>query len=195
MNLIGISGPARSGKDTLGDSIMSILEEWGVKCQKLSFANELKKETDDFLKEKIGISSFTQDDDEKKIIRPFLVTWGTHVRRKLDQDVWIKSIQHLLSDKIVTIISDVRFDNELDWVKKSGGSSVFVERHDADGVLIPPANKDEEEHTMKLKSECDHSFVWGSISNEEWLVAIAYEVLLKTVPLSELEKWTQTCRL
>jgi len=193
MNIIGISGPARSGKDTLGDNIMSILKEWGIACQKVSFANELKKETDDFLKDKIGISSFTQNDEEKKIIRPFLVTWGTHVRRKLNPDVWIDSVKNLLSDKVVSIISDVRFENELEWVKKSGGYSIFVERYDPEGNLIPPANKEEEEHTMKLKSDCDCSFVWGSISDEKWLSAIAYEVLLKAIPESQLETWTQTC--
>lgn len=194
MKIIGISGPARSGKDTLGDQFVKILTEYGLKCQKVSFANQLKTETDDFLKSTIGISSFTQNDDEKNIIRPFLVTWGTHVRRKLDPDVWIKSVEKLLKNDVVTIISDVRFENELNWIKNNGGHSVFVDRYSTDGKLILPANKDEEEHTMKLKSECDHSFVWDSISNEDWLVAIAYEVLIKTVPVSELESWTQTCR-
>lgn len=192
MKIIGISGPARSGKDTLGDQFVNILTEWGMKCQKVSFANQLKLETDDFLKNTIGISSFTQDDEEKKIIRPLLVTWGTHVRRKLDPDVWVKSVEKLLTDDVVTIISDVRFENELNWIKDNGGHSVFVDRYTPEGKLVPPANKDEEEHTMKLRSECDHSFVWDSISNEEWLVAIAYEVLMKTVPAKELETWTQT---
>lgn len=195
MNIIGISGPARSGKDTLGDQFISILSEWGLKCEKASFANQLKNETDDFLKKTIGISSFTQDDDEKKIIRPFLVTWGTHVRRKLNPDVWIDSIKNQLSDDKITIISDVRFQNELDWVKDNGGYTVFVDRYTPQGTLVQPANKDEEEHTMKLRSQCDHSFTWDSISNEDWLVAIAHEVLKKTVPEKHLlEVWSQTCR-
>jgi hypothetical protein len=193
MKIIGISGPARSGKDTLGDNFANILQEWGIKCNKQSFANQLKIETDDFLQKTLGISAFTQKDEEKNIIRPLLVTWGTHVRRKLDPDVWIKSVEKSLCDDSVTIISDVRFENELQWVKDMGGYSVFVDRYTPQGTLVQPANKDEEEHTMKLRSKCDHSFVWDTISNEEWLVAIAYEVLMKTVPEKELETWTQTC--
>lgn len=194
MNVIGISGPARSGKDTLGDQFISILNGWGIKCQKVSFANQLKEESDDFLKNTIGISAFTQNDEEKKIIRPFLVTWGTHVRRKLDPDVWVKSVKKHLKDDVVTVICDVRFENELNWIKDIGGYTVFVNRITPEGTLVPPANKDEEEHTMKLQSECDHSFTWDSITNEQWLVALAYEVLSKTVPEKELGTWTQTCR-
>jgi len=88
MNIIGISGPARSGKDTLADLIIEILEANNVKCIKTSFAKQLKLECRDFLQNTIGIDSFTEKDEEKKIIRPFLVTWGTHVRRKLDPDVY-----------------------------------------------------------------------------------------------------------
>lgn len=194
MKIIGISGAARSGKDTLGDNFASILKEWGIKCQKQSFANQLKIETDDFLKKTIGISAFTQKDEEKSIIRPLLVTWGTHVRRKIDPDVWIKLVEKSLLPDTVTIITDVRFDNELQWVKDMGGYSVFVDRYTPQGSLVPPANQDEQEHTINLRSKCNHSFVWDTIANEEWLVAIAYEVLMKTVPEKELEKWTQTYR-
>lgn len=192
MKIIGISGPARSGKDTLGDNFLEILQEWGIKCNKQSFANQLRIETDDFLQKTLGISAFTQKDEEKNIIRPFLVTWGTHVRRKLDPDIWIKSVEKSLTDDSVTIISDVRFENEFQWIKDMGGYCVFVDRYTPQGKLVPAANQDEEEHTMKLRAKCDHSFAWDTISNDQWLVAIAYEVLLKTVPEKELEKWTQT---
>lgn len=193
MKVIGISGVARSGKDTLGDQFISMLTDWGVKCQKISFANQLKEETDSFLKNTIGISSFTEDDDEKKIIRPFLVTWGTHVRRKLDPDVWIKSLADQLKEDTVAIVCDVRFENELNWIKSVGGHSVYVNRIDLEGNLIQPANKDEQDNTVKLSDQCDHFFTWSSVSDEQWLEAIAYEVLKKTVPVKELEKWIQTC--
>lgn len=193
MNIIGISGPARSGKDTLADHFVSILNASNIKAQKLSFANELKMELDDFLLSKIGISAFTQNDEEKKIIRPMLVTWGTHVRRKLDPDVWIKSVLKQTNDNIVTVVSDVRFENELDWIHGSNGYSVFVDRVGLDGNLVPPANQDEQENTIPLREKCKHSFTWNTIENEEWQVAIAYEVLSKAIPNDQLEKWTKTC--
>jgi uridine kinase len=190
--IIGISGVARSGKDTLGAQICTILRERNIKCRTTSFANALKQECNEFLTKTIGISAFTQDDEEKKIIRPLLVTWGTHVRRKLDENVWVKSVENTLSDDEVVIICDVRFPNELDWVKKIGGYSIYVERQDSDGNLIRPANQDEKENTVPLKSLCSTSITWPTISDEQWLVAIAYEVLNETVPASEFEKWIQT---
>ena len=124
--IIGISGNARSGKDTLGRNMVSILSDSGIKAKTFSFAHELKKSVDGFLIEQLGISAFTEDSDEKKIIRPFLVNWGTEIMRKKDSEHWIKSIEKKLSEDCVNIITDVRFENELDWVKEKDGLSVFL---------------------------------------------------------------------
>ena len=83
-NIIAIGGNARSGKDTLGRNLVYILKEYGIKAKTYSFADQLKQETDEFLKKTLGISAFTENDDEKNIIRPFLVFWGTEIRRKMD---------------------------------------------------------------------------------------------------------------
>ena len=50
--------------------------------QRLAFADELKKDVDSFLIEKLGISAFTENTKEKEIIRPMLTTWGTEIMRK-----------------------------------------------------------------------------------------------------------------
>ena len=81
--IISISGNARCGKDTLGNNIVSILEDLGIKAKTLSFAYELKSSVDSFLLEQTGISAFTDNDIEKSIIRPFLVCWGTDVMRSI----------------------------------------------------------------------------------------------------------------
>ena len=47
-----------------------------MKSQRLAFADELKKDVDQFLVEKLGISAFTEVTEEKEIIRPMLTTWG-----------------------------------------------------------------------------------------------------------------------
>ena len=73
MKVIGISGLARSGKDTLFQFLSGKLKEDNISSKRLAFADELKEECDDFLKKNIGISAFTEKNSEKEIIRPFLV--------------------------------------------------------------------------------------------------------------------------
>ena len=72
--LIGLTGYARSGKDTFfqfANLLTSSRKSYD--CQRFAFADELKKECDDFLKSTLGISAYTSDSKEKEIVRPFLV--------------------------------------------------------------------------------------------------------------------------
>lgn len=194
MKIIGLSGAARSGKDTFADLLIHILTERGIKCSKTSFAKQLKIECKDFVEKTLGIDIFTEDSHEKSIIRPLLVTWGTHVRRKLDPNIWINHLESSLSEDQVTIVTDVRFQNEFDWLRSKGGYSIFIDRVDENGNNIQPANSDEEENNILLKQKCDFHLTWSTLSEDKmsWLVAVAHEVLLKTVPEEEIESWTQT---
>ena len=192
MKVIGIAGPARSGKDTMANSIVEILTEMKVKCKSMALAFELKRECRDFLMNTIGIDSYTENDDEKNIIRPLLVTWGTSVRRKLDEDVWVKSLEKNADPNSVIIVSDVRFENELNWVKKHGGKLIFVDRMLDNGDMVQPANEFEKENNLVLKKLADQSITWNSTKSQPIIQAIAYELLMNMFSTEELEKWTQT---
>jgi len=192
MKIIGISGAARSGKDTFADCLIDILNQNGIKAKKMSFANQLKLEVRDFLRQTIGIDAFTQDDEEKKIIRPFLVTWGTEVRRKQNPNIWIESVEKQLQDDCVNIITDVRFENEMDWLKEKEGYSVFISRQLKDGSVVPPANETEKENNQSLINRSDFQLSWNTVDNLDWLTAVAYETLIKLASEEEIKSWTQT---
>jgi hypothetical protein len=195
MKIIGISGAARSGKDTFADCLIEVLSSMNIASHKMSFANQLKIEVKDFLQKTIGIDSFTQDDEEKKIIRPFLVTWGTEVRRKQNPNIWIDHVESQLDENKVNIITDVRFGNEMDWLKDKGGYSVFVSRYLENGAIVEPANETESENNDILINRSDFQLSWTTVENLNWLTAVVYETLHKLVPEKELQSWTQTCRL
>tara|TARA_A200000159_G_C7173733_1_gene276533 strand:+ start:151 stop:696 length:546 start_codon:yes stop_codon:yes gene_type:complete len=149
--IIGITGVARVGKDTLFKCISDINSN--IRVRRAAFADELKNECDDFLRKNINISAFTERDEEKSIIRPFLVTYGTHVRRKLDKNCWIKKLNEKINaseESESFIITDVRFENEAKWIKNKKGILVHLSRQ---GIL--PANKDESEQDPILKSMSD----------------------------------------
>ena len=171
-SILGISGVARVGKDTLFTCIKEINKE--INFTRMAFADELKRESDEFLMKNVGISAFTEDEDEKKIIRPFLVTYGTHVRRKLDKACWIKRIEKTMYSKRQSnqcfVITDVRFANEAEWIKLKGGKVIHLSRN---GVL--PANDDERINDPVLKSMADFKIKLPTF-NENLIGSIKSEI-------------------
>ena len=96
--MIGIGGLARSGKDTLAECLAKIIsEELNVEVRTFSFADEIKKQSDSFLKENYNISAFTEKTEEKNIIRDFLVCHGETMKSIYGKTIWanivIKSIK------------------------------------------------------------------------------------------------------
>jgi len=186
--IISISGNARSGKDTLGNNMVKILEKQGIKAKTVSFANELKSSVDEFLISKLGISAFTEKDEEKKIIRPFLVFWGTEMMRSIDKSCWINKLKSNLSDDCVNIITDARFENEINWVKDNDGLTVFLSR---DGV--EPANPYEEEENKKIKDVVDLTFHMGNFEDDNIIYLTSNEILDKLLTETIFKSWKATC--
>jgi hypothetical protein len=160
-HLIGLCGFARSGKNSFAD----FLKEGSDSCKNISFAYALRKELDSFLLKRLNISAFTEDPKEKEIVRPLLVCWGTEImRQKIDPDYWVKSIKKTVEinrkNDICSIITDVRFSNELKWIKEEGGVSIFVEREG-----FGPCNEDELQFTKPLKKDCNLTFKWKNLQN------------------------------
>ncbi len=61
---------------------------------------------------------------------------------------------------ITSIITDVRFTNEVKWIKEEGGVSIFLEREGTG-----PTNPDEVNFTDPLRSNCDLVFKWKNLTN------------------------------
>jgi hypothetical protein len=164
--IIGISGVARSGKDTLANNFVKIFKYLGVKAKRYAFADELKREVRPFLKKKTGLDSFTQNDDEKKMIRPFLVAYGTHIRRALNENCWIDTLSSYLKNNEIAIISDVRYKNEADWIQKNG-FLIHIARLDKENNLIKPANSEELENDPILQAQANLSYVWQTVEESK----------------------------
>lgn len=164
--IIGISGYARSGKDTFYNRSALHLKSRNLESVRYAFADALKEELDELLKEHVGISAFTEQDKEKELIRPLLVTYGTELRRRLDPNCWINKIKsRVLTDagqgKYV-FITDVRFENEAQWVKSQGGSMVYVER-----TGIKPANGEEHRQNVRMRKYLDYKIFWDTFGEDK----------------------------
>ena len=164
--LIGISGFARSGKDTFFERSKLLLEKHGKKAIRVAFADALKSECDELLSKYTKLSAFTEKDEEKEIVRPLLVTYGTQIRRKLNENCWIEKVQpqvieYLKSDYYV-FVTDVRFKNEAQWITMNGGILVNVAREG-----IKPANHEEHKQMHLMKGFINYDVFWPTYGSDK----------------------------
>ena len=158
MNIIGISGLARSGKDTLYSLLSEKLKDKGLSSTRIAFADELKEECNDFLLKNVGIQAFTEKNSEKEIIRPFLGCYGSKVRRRLNENCWIEKVSHRLksiNETKYVFITDVRYENEINWVKSKKGKTIHISRA---GNIAP--NEEELDNDPKLIKASEYKYKW-----------------------------------
>ena len=146
MVIIGVLGFKGSGKSTFGKYIQN-----KYKYKELSFASSLKdaispifgwdrqklegisqqdrefRETEDvFWAERLGV---------KCTPRWVMQNLGTDVIRKyFNNNIWIYSLERKLEEiknKENVVITDVRFPDEIDFLKRKGAILVYIEREDS----------------------------------------------------------------
>lgn len=120
--IIGISGKKRSGKD---EACNVILDMFPGRGERIAFADALKAE----VAEVCGVS-LSKLEEHKAVFRPMLQWWGTEFRRQYHgpDSYWIDR----LADAVgkcpfdFVVIPDVRFPNELKFVRGHGGLSIRI---------------------------------------------------------------------
>lgn len=130
---LGVSGKARSGKDALTWLLIDQLRPQGVDARRYAFADVLKAVTrvewnmttkNASLLQELGLSyrrgfrSYLRDVDT--IVNPPAAT----------PDVWVNATMHAIEEERpqVALISDVRFDNEVNAIRARGGLILRIER-------------------------------------------------------------------
>jgi hypothetical protein len=147
ISILGVSGWARSGKDTFADSL-SLKKNY----KKISFAQPLKdillilnpyiKEIEMDLKQAVNLHTW-EGIKKYNEVRRLLQTMGTEIGRKyFGEDVWINLALDAVEDGKKVIISDVRFKNEANAIQELNGKIVRIVRH---GVEAPNNHVSEHE--------------------------------------------------
>lgn len=140
--IIGLSGKARAGKDTL----FAYLSYRGF--VKASYAEDLKKRvrrdfqltmehTDGKLKEapsdRLGGHS----------PRELMIDYG-NMFRKFNPNYWVDSLMNGLKGQpkdVKVVITDVRYPNEAEAIKASGGILIRLERHTSRDAMVDEKTK------------------------------------------------------
>ena len=120
--LVGLVGYSGSGKDSVAEELC----RWGG-FTRYAFADSLKSlllATD----KTYGNSLERLELWKRKGLhgtREKLQNLGQRLR-DYDEDFWVKSMPAILADR--AIITDIRYPNELEWVKRRGGLVVAIHR-------------------------------------------------------------------
>ena len=181
--MIGLTGVARSGKDTFYSILKKYLEEKNIKSQRIALADILKKELNDFTKEKFKIDLNKCEGNEKELIRPLMVAYGKCRRVQSEGKYWTSlvdsKIKEFKKERILPIITDVRYieykDDEYSWLKSHNGILIHISRKLDDGSLVLPANAEEKSNDSKLKAVADYSVNWETCQDVNFL----YELMQK----------------
>jgi hypothetical protein len=145
-NIIGFTGPARSGKDTAADCIIKVR----TYVQKYSFAQPLKDmlsslgltqdELHGDLKE-IPLTRLGLDKSPRQLMQTLGTEWG---RNCVDKDLWLKLAKNKMGESRL-VIPDVRFENEAAFVREHG---ILIHVDRPDNVMV---NKHESENGISFE--------------------------------------------
>jgi len=185
--MIGISGYARSGKDTFGECLVKILATYGIKAKTYALATQLKIDINFLTEVDFGISAFTKDDEEKKIIRPLLVGYGEAWRRA-DPEHWLSIVDSNLEPRTLPIITDIRYENEADYILANEGFLLNVNRVLPDGSFINAVNKEEETNHPLVLNKCHFNLCWNTTADENEIEQIVENFTISILK-DKLEIW------
>lgn len=192
IKVIGIAGYARCGKDTFVGIAKNILAKNKYTPLRVAFADKLKEESEAMLKaNNFNATVYTEDGEAKKLIRPLLVWWGC--QRRYDTAAtgglyWVDRVDDQLRalakdmldnglspERVVALVSDVRFANEAKWVHDQwGGIVIHLKRWSTkevrDGygdnvfakVYDPAPNEEEAKNDPVVQELADHRIEWES---------------------------------
>lgn len=129
--IIGLTGYARSGKDTVANILVS---NYGY--TRVAFADPIREillAINPILESGHRLSSMVEDygwDIAKANpeVRRLLQTLGVGARTTLDKDIWITKALRTLSNGGNYVVTDVRFENEATMLKSLGGQLWRIKR-------------------------------------------------------------------
>ena len=123
--LIGVTGTARHGKDTVADHLVSHMA-----FTKASFATAVKE----FAINQFGLTREECYREKTEKSRWILQSIGNGCREEFGDEIWIEKLSQQIGALERTVISDVRYLNEAEYIRKMGGYIIRVERPDAPAI-------------------------------------------------------------
>lgn len=127
--LLGLAGPARSGKDTAGQAI-----SWVTGWKTYALASPIKETINDLFdwdgRHAYGELKEIIDPNWGFSPRQAYQLFGTEFGRSLREDLWLRMAYNKYEKLGSLIITDIRFENEADLIRDNGGHIIHIQRKD-----------------------------------------------------------------
>lgn len=142
---IGVTGRARHGKNTFVEELHALMPR---ESKLYSFAAALKS----FAR----VLGMTAKD------APLLQALGTDVFRRLNENIWVDIIKHQLEEEApqYALLTDVRFVNEVDFIRSQGGIIIKIIRLNPDGSTYYSADRDKDHLSESCIDAIEADFVF-----------------------------------
>lgn len=143
MIIIGLVGTKSAGKDTFADYFIHTYSE-NTKIVKYAFATPLKKACKElFLLSDIQLSGTIEKEtiDSRWGLSPrqmFQIVGTDFIRNGIDENFWLRHFEHWIDSQLsielsdrpsIVLVSDVRFQNEVNLIKEKGGIIIKINRN------------------------------------------------------------------
>jgi len=130
--IIGITALPQTGKDTFFEYFRMYCIRMGKDIRRVSFGDYLRKDLRSFLQDHYNIDIYNCSPEEKELVRPILIAHGQCLRKRNHDALLNRSkyaVRRILNEeKAIPLYTDVRFNNEVDYIKSSGGVIVHLSR-------------------------------------------------------------------
>ena len=186
--IVGLSGVAKSGKDSFYNIAEQFFLNSKIKTKRLALADLLKSDLYNFILNKIGVDMKNMNATEKDLIRPLMVVYGSIKRQQTSGKHWTynlqKEIKEYLKKYDIIFITDIRYayypEDELVWLKQNNnGLLLHISRIDENGIFIPPATEEEKNNDPILKNNADISVFWKTTDSKNERITYIKESLEK----------------
>ena len=186
--VIGLTGPAQSGKDSFFSIANDYFKSLNVRCKRIALADNLKNDLKDFIFDKFKLNIFNLRSEDKELIRDLMVVYGKIKRQQSEGKYWTNLIKNqMIKDMAnydILFVTDIRYayypDDELSWLRSfKSNMLVHISRLDKNGLIIPPRNQEEAQNDPILKKDADAMLCWHTTEDSLLRKKEAEEVLKK----------------
>jgi len=137
--VIGFAGKFHCGKDSAAQMIIEYLSSKGISHQHLKFADRLKKVISDITD--VPLAELYTTEGKSKLVPELNQTTGKlhqtigQLLKQIHPAIWVFPVSKQFNKHTVTVISDVRFMEEVAAVKEAGGIVIKIDRHRSEDVI------------------------------------------------------------